>query len=341
MSKADNMLIMLIAALMVPLLAFSQQRFHHELPPGNYSGICSLGDGRFALVSDKAAEDGFYVVRIGIDSLRDAAVNPSRRADQPRITSMVNEGYRSSGQPNRDMEGICYFPPARTLFISGERDNEVLEYTLDGQRTGRRLLMPADFQRASHNYGIEALCYDTLRHRFFLTTERPLTGDSLLRLQSFTDDLKPAECYLYRPDAPISRKYFHGVSALCALSDGRLLVLERQLRVPRLKLGARAVTRIYEVTLPPTALSPAPDSAQNYPTLPPQLLNSFTTTKRLLLEFTTRLTLTSRKFANYEGLCEPAPGLLLLVADSQNRYKGVLRDWFRLVKQHRQHGQLH
>ena len=53
--------------------------------------------------------------------------------------------------------------------------------------------------------------------------------------------------------------------------------------------------------------------------------------KRLLLEFTTRLNLTSRKFANYEGFCQPAPGLLLLVADSQNRYKGILRDWFRVV----------
>ena len=332
--KHYGLLIALIAALMLPLLAFSQQRFHRQLPPGNYSAICPIGDNRYAVVSDKSAEDGFFILLITIDSLR------------TRIASMTNEGYRSSGLKNRDMEGICYFPLARTLFISGEQDNEVVEYTLDGHRTGRRLNMPADFRRASHNFGLESLCYDSLRHRFFTTTERPLPGDSLLRIQAFTDDLQPAECYFYRPDAPLNRKYFHGVSALCALSDGRLLVLERQIRVPRLKLGARTLIRIYEVTPPspsapagsprqPPSLStpaegphrpPSPSASAGFPRRPPSPLP-----KHLLLEFTTRLSLTSRKFANYEGLCEPAPGLLLLVADSQNRYKGILRDWFRLV----------
>ena len=33
---------------------------------------------------------------------------------------------------------------------------------------------------------------------------------------------------------------------------------------------------------------------------------------------------------NYEGLCQVAPNLLILVADSQNRFKGFLRDGFLL-----------
>ena len=317
---------MLIAALMLPLLAFSQQRFHRRLPPGNYSAVCPLGNDRYALVSDKSAEDGFFVVHIAIDSLR------------RRITSLANEGFRSSGLPNRDMEAVCYRPSSQTLFIAGEHDNEVYEYTLDGQRTGRRLQMPEALRHASRHYGIEALCYDSLRQRFFLTTERPLPGDSLLRIQTFDDSLQPAECYLYQPDAPRSSKYFHGVSELCTLDDGRLLVLERQLRVPRLKIGARTLIRIYEVSLPPVdslhhspfTTHPSSDSLSleeaAEPSAPLTILP-----KRLLLEFTTRLNLTSRKFANYEGFCQPAPGLLLLVADSQNRYKGILRDWFRVV----------
>ena len=36
-----------------------QQRFHKSVPPGNYSGITYLGSNRYALVSDKAEEDGF------------------------------------------------------------------------------------------------------------------------------------------------------------------------------------------------------------------------------------------------------------------------------------------
>ncbi|MCR4915669.1 MAG: esterase-like activity of phytase family protein, partial [Prevotella sp.] len=120
---------------------------------------------------------------------------------------------------------------------------------------------------------------------------------------------QPRRQYLYRPDAPIDRKYYQGVSALCAVGDGRLLVLERQVKVPRLKLDARTIIRIYEV-------SPSENT----------LLE-----KRLVREFTTRLTLTSREFANYEGMCLISPQWLLLVADSQNQFKGALRDWFLLL----------
>ena len=84
--------------------------------------------------------------------------------------------------------------------------------------------------------------------------------------------------------------------------------MERQVRIPRLKIGASALTRIYEVT-------PADDEQLE---------------KTLLIEFKTRITLFGRKFANFEGLCQVSPSLILLIADSQDRYKGVLRDWFRL-----------
>lgn len=273
------------------------QHFKHELPAGNYSGVAPLGGERYAVVSDKSAEDGFFVFHLHIDSA------------SGRITEVVNEGFRSSGLKNRDMEGIVYCPTSNTLFISGEADNEVYEYRLDGQRTGRRLQMPDCFKRASRNFGLESLAYDTLQHRFYTTTERPLPGEELLRIQSFGDDLQPARQYLYRPDAPVSRKYFHGVAELCALGDGRLIVLERQIRVPRLKIGAKTIIRLYEVT-------PA---------------ESDTLQKRMIVEFTTRINIVSRRFANYEGLCAPLPGWLLLVADSQNRQKGWLRDWWRLI----------
>lgn len=280
------------------MMAQKPQRFHKALPAGNYSGIAALGNNRYAVVSDKSEEDGFFVLRIDIDSIKG------------RILALENEGFRSCGLPGRDVEGICYRPSTNTVFISGEQDNEVYEYTLDGQRTGQRLDMPVIFKEANHNYGLESLTYDAKRHLFYTTSERPLKGDSLLRIQSFEDSLKPGRFYYYRPDAPISRKYFQGVSGLCALNDGRLLVLERQIRVPRLKIGASTIIRIYEIM----------PSDEPFPE------------KRLLREFRTRLTLTGRKFANYEGFCQPAPNLLLLVADSQNRYKGFLRDWFLMIR---------
>lgn len=274
-----------------------QQRFHKQMPAGNYSGICPLGDHLYAIADDKAETDGFHVVRLDIDSVGQ------------RIVALDYQGYRSSGLPNRDMEGICYRPASQTLFISGEQDNEVYEYDLDGQRTGRRLLMPDSIRLATSNCGLEGLTYDVGRHLFYATTECPLPGETMLRIMAFGDDLALKRQYLYQPDEPISRKYtIRGVSALCALDDGRLLVLERQVRIPRMKIGATAINRIYMVV-------PADEESLQ---------------KTLLSEIKTRFNLTSRQFANYEGLCQVAHALVLLIADSQSRYKGLLRDWFRL-----------
>lgn len=281
------------------LVATAQRprRFHKQLPPGNYSGIAALGDNRYAIVSDKSETDGFFIVRMEIDTVKG------------RITSLENEGYQSSGLPNRDMEAVCYRPSTNTVFIAGEKDNEVYEYQLDGQRTGRRLEMPEAFKGADHNYGIESLTYDARRHLFYVTSEHVLKGDSLLRIQTFGDDLLPRRQYLYRADKPISSKHIYGVAELCALDDGRLLVMERQIRVPRLKIGASTTIRIYET----------------------EPLGDVLLQKHLVKEIHTRINLVSRRFANYEGLCQPFPGWLLLVADSQNRFKGFLRDWFLLT----------
>ncbi len=291
---------LLAALMMVPLIGFSQvkkygqQQFRKTIPAGNYSGIAPLGGERYAVVSDKSKEDGFFVFRLQIDTVKG------------KITAAQNEGFYSAELQNRDMEGIAFRPTTHTLFISGETDNDVYEYTLDGKRTGRKLAMPECYHRSKGNFGLESLTYDAYSRRFYTTSERTLPGDSLLRIQSFGDDLKPLRQYLYRPDEPISRKYYYGVSALCALNDGCLLVMERQIRIPRLKIGAKTNVRLYKV-------HPA---------------EKVFLEKQLILEFTTR----NHRFANYEGMCMPFPGWLLLIADSQDQQAGVLRDWMRLVR---------
>ena len=115
---------------------------------------------------------------------------------------------------------------------------------------------------------------------------------------------------LGKPDKPVNAKYYHGISALCSTGDGRLLVLERQVYIPRLKINAHTIINIYEICFGK---------------------NEAVLSKKLLKSFKTRLTLASRKFANYEGMCALSPNRILLVADSQNQYKNVLRDWFLLL----------
>lgn len=321
-------LYILIAALLVPLSLLSQVRlgtqrkFPKTVPAGDYSGIAHIGCNRYAVVSDKTNE-GFYVFKIDVDYGKN------------RVAAVQNEGFfcpdsptgvagRAADAPKGarpDQEAICYVPATRTLFISRESDNLVLEYTLEGKPTGRRLSIPEAFSRAGNNYGLESLTYDSVSHRFWIVTERPLQGDSLLRLQAFGDDLQPESQYLYALEKPVKKYkrgvYVHGVSELMPLPDSRLLVLERAIRVPRPGLASYVQTWLYEV-------NPVDEG---------KILQ-----KKLVCKWKTRINLLRRNLANYEGMCiahQPnrADGQyrVLLIADSQNQLKGVLRDWFKVI----------
>ena len=177
-----------------------QHHFPKVVPAGNYSGITWLGDERYAIVNDKSATAGFYLMTIRTDSITGDIIEV--RADS----------FMTCGLPNRDEEGICYVPQTNTVFVSGEGDGQILEYSMDGQLTGRKLTIPDVFATAYGNSGFEALTYNANTHRFWTTSENTLEADgekpsikkkipNMLRLQSFGNDLQPAELYWYKTDS--------------------------------------------------------------------------------------------------------------------------------------------
>ena len=207
-----------------------QHYFQRTVPKGNYSGLTWLGGDRYAVVSDKTSESGFFRFRIQLDSV------------SGDIKEVVNEGFQSSGELNKDEEGIAFFPKDSTLFISREADNSILEYGMNGKLTGRKLTIPSVFSMAIPAYSFEALTYNAHTHRFWTTSESTLKIDgeqanaknqvkNRLRFQSFDDSFVPQEQYAYLMDAaeshPSVSNYAMGVSAMAALDDGKLLVLER------------------------------------------------------------------------------------------------------------------
>lgn len=297
-----------------------QYHFKATVPAGNYSGIAWLGGSRYAVVDDKSPYAGFHLMTIEVDSLTGL------------LLDIRHEGFMTDSLPNRDEEGVCYVPQWNTLFVSGEADGQILEYNLQGQQTGRRLDIPEVFATAYSNSGFEALTYNAVTHRFWTTSENTLRADGIkpslanrvgnrLRLQSFGDDLQPFRQYWYETDAPLAASDagsdYLGVCGLAALDDGRIVVLEREVYTSPKKLGSFVHVKLYVAS---------PSSHQSGDLLE----------KRLLTEFRTKINLTARSFANYEGLClgpRLADGsqLLLLLSDSQNQYKGILKDWFRTV----------
>ena len=297
-----------------------QKKFPKTVPAGNYSGITWLGGTRYAVANDKSPTAGFHLMTIETDSITG------------KILSARADSFMTNGMPNRDEEGICYVPQSQTVFVSGEADGQAIEYNLQGQTTGRQLEMPEVFGTAYPNGSLEALTYQASTHCFWTTSEFTLKADGAmptlqervknrLRFQSFGDDLLPKEQYWYESDTTETKKHkgrcVLGVSGLAALDDGRLIVLERELFFPKKKIGSYAHVKLYIVN---------PSQHQ-----PGEFLG-----KTLLAEFRTKINLTRRNFANYEGICigpKLADGrlLLLLICDSQNRYGGMLRDWFKTV----------
>ena len=137
--------------------------------------------------------------------------------------------------------------------------------------------------------------------------------------------------YAYQMDQPSTHKkadiYVMGVSELCALPDGQLLVLEREAFIPKIKIGAFCKCKLYLINpLNSEEFSMKEKFSSDTPFLK----------KRLLTEWKTGLSLSKRSFANYEGMClgpmlEDGSQVVILLSDSQDQYAGVLKDWFKTI----------
>lgn len=297
--------------------------------PGNYSGIARVCNNMYAVVDDKDSVDGFKLLTLDIDSVKGKIHHAS--LTEPSV--MV--ARREQGLTNyRDCEGIAYFNDAQTLFVSGEEDQRVLEYALDGTPTGRELPIPPSMQRGkiASNLGFEALTYNAQQQRFWTTTESTLPADgkqasaknpdvrNRLRFISFDKTLRLRESYVYQMDLPTARKQdatsIHGVPAMLALDDGRLIVMEREGYFPKGGFGSWVKIKLYLV-------SPLQEQPVSLSTPMSNIPESHFMQKTLLCSFSTGIRVGQLNLSNYEGMCL-GPRLtngrqtVLLIADSQN-----------------------
>ena len=212
------------------------------------------------------------------------------------------------------------------------------------------------------NYNFESLAFDSVRQYLWTIPESTLRKDGqpatsqnglanqlrLMRLdwgkikenrnkEGYSEQVsskKDSRCmttYAYQMDQPSTYKkadiYVMGVSELCALPDGQLLVLEREAFIPKIKIGAFCKCKLYLVNpLNSEEFSMKENISSDTPFLK----------KRLLAEWKTGLSLSKRSFANYEGMClgpklEDGSQVVILLSDSQDQYAGVLKDWFKTI----------
>ena len=212
------------------------------------------------------------------------------------------------------------------------------------------------------NYNFESLAFDSVHQYLWTIPESTLRKDGqpatpqngltnqlrLMRLDwgkmkenpnkeayneqvSSKKDSRYMMTYAYQMDQPSTHKkadiYVMGVSELCALPDGRLLVLEREAFIPKIKIGTFCKCKLYLINpLNSEEFSMKEKFSSDTPFLK----------KRLLTEWKTGLSLSKRSFANYEGMClgpklEDGSQVVILLSDSQDQYTGVLKDWFKTI----------
>ena len=291
----------------------------HRMPvaSGEYSGITHVKDDVYALVHDKSKGGGIHLFNIPIDK---AGVVGAIQAKE-----VHGNAGKAGGKDNED---IVYVASSNTLYVSAEGDQSVREYTLEGEPTGISLEVPEDLKAIKSNAGFEALAFDSDRGYFWAATEKSLKEeglqDNIIRLQRFCGTT-PDSRYLYMLGQPMASKeqtasaqvYVHGLSAMTAMEDGRLIMLEREVLVPggsiiEKALGAFTLSTLYIV-------DPLNDKGG--------ILE-----KKLL----TRIVTSALNLANYEGMCL-GPRLsggrqaLLLIADSQNGQGGLTGEYLQIM----------
>lgn len=147
-----------------------------------------------------------------------------------------------------DLEAVAFDAANGTVWAADETRGTVREYRVADGSVVRTLPVPADLRKTRPNLGIESLTLGEDGRTLWLCTEEAVPCDgprssptrgTTVRLLKYTratakDDFTLAGTYPYTTDAwsqacDFDGKGRRGVSGLCALPDGSLLVLEREL----------------------------------------------------------------------------------------------------------------
>ena len=343
-----------------------QKAFPKTVAAGNYSGIAHLHDDIYAVVSDKSDSALYFNFRIQVNPKTGELEQVENLGFTERTDGTRYDGKPWQGQEKGfDHEAIVKVSDS-TLVIASEgycrlKEYPILPISADTAKVGYQQNLwesrwpSSDFYP---NYNFESLAFDSVHQYLWTIPESTLRKDGqpatpqnglanrlrLMRLnwgkmkedsnkEEYSEQVssKKEMTYAYQMDQPSTHKkadiYVMGVSELCALPDGQLLVLEREAFIPKIKIGAFCKCKLYLINpLNSEEFSMKEKFSSDTPFLK----------KRLLTEWKTGLSLSKRSFANYEGMClgpklEDGSQVVILLSDSQDQYAGVLKDWFKTI----------
>ncbi len=296
----------------------------HANPSGSndgLSGICYAGGTQYYAVDDSG----------GLMQPATISINPSSGA----ITAASFDSAITLG--GTDLEGIDYNPANNSVWVSDETGATIREYSLENADYLSSVAVPPIFASYRANYSLESLTvrgdglemwtcneealYDTSP----VVDDGPLSTDnngSVVRLQRFTRSSVYGDwvadgqwAYLtesFEADSGFTSAERSGVSDLCLLPDGILLVMERTLGyssfIPHFE------NRIYEINFTGATDVSAITSLNGAP------YTRVIKTQRWSKDFGTSY--------NFEGLClgprlDDGSLSLMMIADGDDLSKGL------------------
>ena len=255
-----------------PIGEFIRPRVPEEL-----SGITHVADDCYYAVSDDGS--GIWPMRIGIDRTTGVITN-----------CVMGKNVRVGG----DNEGIAWDRRSGTVFVTDEKSHAISEINPETGQSVAEVQLPEHQRKRRNNRGLESLAMSPDGEFLWTANEEALSGDgdvssvesgTVVRLTKFRRQSGAtwalAGEWAYLTDAigrGKTRRMRSGVSGLCVLDDGTLLVLERELSRKGVDPSYRA--RLY-------AVRPSRDAAFD---------GDHPIAKKLLFGADTGT-------ANYEGVC--------------------------------------
>jgi len=239
-----------------------------RLVAAELSGLSRMEGNRYVAVGDDHA--ALYFLDIAVDPRTGRVRSVSFTSPVPLRDA---DGQVLSGQRRSDREDVAYDRENGTVWIADERDagdpSRPSLVEVDPATGGEIARIAPDGEGAlsvystiRSNYGFEALARTDDGESMWTANEEALEIDgglaspsegSIVRLQEFDDELRPERQLAYVTD-PVDHAILNppaavgedrsGVSALVALDDGRLLVLERALAGDSTGMGGFRI-RIY------------------------------------------------------------------------------------------------
>ena len=222
-----------------PIGEFVRPRVPEEL-----SGITYVDGDSYYAVSDDGS--GIWPMQIGLD----------------RATGVITNCVMGRNvRVGKDNEGIAWNPQNRTVFVTDEASHAISEINPETGQFVAEVRLPEHQRKRRSNRGLESLTLSPDGEFLWTANEEALAGDgdrsngqkgTVVRLTRFrrqgdTTWTHDGE-WAYLTDAiggGNTRRMRSGVSDLCALEDGPLLVLERALRRKGVDPSYRA--RLYAV----------------------------------------------------------------------------------------------